>query len=60
MSETPGGQGRSTDTTDAHSGNDLVDGTTGDDARDAGDEDTTLTTDDAAQRDNDVAQPGND
>jgi hypothetical protein len=60
MSESPGDQGRSTDTTAANSGNDLADGTTDDDALDAGDEDTTLTTDDAAQRDNDVAQPGND
>jgi hypothetical protein len=59
MSETPS-QGRSTDTTDANSPNFLVDGRPGNDAADAGEEDTVLTTDDTAQRDNDVAQPGND
>jgi hypothetical protein len=47
------------DTTDADSGENLVDGTPGNDASDRGEQDTTLTTDDEAQEDDAVARPGN-
>ena len=47
------------ETTDANSRSNLVDGTPGNEATDGGELDTTLTTDDDAQRDDGVARPGN-
>jgi hypothetical protein len=58
MSESDTGYGDSPDTTDGPSG-DMVDGMPGDDAADRGEQDTTLTTDDDAQRDDSIARPGN-
>ena len=59
MSEpTPTGYGDSPDTTDG-GGDGLVDGTPGSDVADAGAKDTQLTTDDAAQREESEARPGN-
>jgi hypothetical protein len=55
----PTGYRESPDTTDADSGSNLVDGTPGNDAADRGEQDTTLTTDDDAQRDDAVSRPGN-
>ncbi|MGY1745776.1 hypothetical protein [Blastococcus sp. SYSU D00695] len=52
------GYGESPDTAD--SGGDLVDGTTGHTPGDGGERDTTLTTDDEAQRDDSVVRGGND
>jgi hypothetical protein len=58
MSENdPSGYGESPDTADAD--DNLIDGQTGDNASDGGETDTVLVTDDAAQRDDDVARPGN-
>ena len=51
------GYGESPDTADADEN--LIDGRTGDNASDGGESDTVLVTDDAAQRDDDVARPGN-
>ncbi len=51
------GYGESPDTADAKG--DLVDGRTGDNASDRGERDTTLTTDDDAQRDDETSRPGN-
>ncbi|SDF93179.1 hypothetical protein [Klenkia brasiliensis] len=48
-----------TDPADSPSDDNLVDGRPGDDRPDAGAEDTTLTTDDDAQREGDVADPEN-
>lgn len=45
--------------TDADSTDNLVDGTPGDDASDRGEQDATLTTDNAAQDIDDVVKPGN-
>jgi hypothetical protein len=53
------GYGESPDTADADSTENLVDGTPGNDRTDGGEQDTVLVTDDAAQRDDDVARPGN-
>jgi hypothetical protein len=53
------GYGESPDTADAGSTENLVDGTPGNDRTDGGEQDTVLVTDDAAQRDDDVARPGN-
>jgi hypothetical protein len=53
------GYGESPDTADADSTENLVDGTSGNDRTDGGEQDTVLVTDDAAQRDDDVARPGN-
>lgn len=51
---------RENETTDANSPGNLVDGTPGNEASDRGELDTTtLTTDDAALRDDAVARPGN-
>ena len=58
MSE-PTGYGDSPDTTDGGGGGGLVDGTPGNDKSDAGAKDTELTTDDAAQREDSEARPGN-
>ena len=44
---------------DADSTDNLVDGTPGDDASDRGEQDATLTTDNAAQDNDDVVKPGN-
>jgi hypothetical protein len=43
----------------ADSDENLIDGRTGDDVSDKGAADTVLVTDDEAQRDDDVARPGN-
>ena len=51
------GYGESPDTADADEN--LVDGRTGDNASDGGESDTVLLTDDAAQREDSVARPGN-
>ena len=48
-----------TDPADSPSDENLVDGRPGDTASDHGERDTTLTTDDDAQRDTDVVQPDN-
>ena len=59
MSETDhSGYRESPDTTDGPSG-DMVDGTPGNDPADRGEQDTTLTTDDDAQRDDSVVRGGN-
>jgi hypothetical protein len=55
----PTGYRESPDTTDADAGSNMVDGTPGNEASDRGELDTTLTTDDDAQRDDGVARPGN-
>ena len=58
MSESqPTGYHESPDTADTDEN--LIDGKTGDDVSDKGAADTVLTTDDAAQRDESVARPGN-
>ena len=59
MSETPTGYRESPDTTDGGVGESMVDGTPGTDVADAGEKDTTLTTDDDAQREDSQARPGN-
>jgi hypothetical protein len=51
------GYHESPDTADADEN--LVDGRTGDNPSDGGEQDTVLVTDEAAQRDDDVARPGN-
>ena len=53
------GYGESPDTADAPSGENLIDGTPGEDRSDGGEQDTVLVTDDEAQRDDDVTRPGN-
>ncbi len=59
MSETQStGYGESPDTAD--SSENLIDGQTGDNASDRGELDTTLTTDDEAQRDESIVRGGND
>ena len=55
----PTGYRESPDTTDADASTNMVDGTPGNDASDRGEQDTTLTTDDDAQRDDGIARPGN-
>jgi hypothetical protein len=61
MSESdPTGYHESPNTTDPADGANLVDGVTGRNPGDGGDRDTTLTTDDAAQREDSVSRPGND
>jgi hypothetical protein len=61
MSEAePSGYGDSPDTTDGGVGQNMVDGTPGNDPADGGERDTTLTTDDAAQRADSPERPGND
>jgi hypothetical protein len=60
MSESdPTGYRESPNTTDPAGGADLVDGTPGEDPGDRGERDTTLTTDDDAQREDSVSRPGN-
>jgi hypothetical protein len=51
------GYHESPDTADADEN--LIDGQTGDNASDGGEQDTVLLTDDEAQRDESVARPGN-
>ena len=58
MSESDTGYRESPNTTDGPSG-DMVDGTPGNDPADRGERDTTLTTDDEAQRDDGTERPGN-
>ena len=56
----PTGYRESPDTTDGPSADNLVDGTPGHDRSDGGERDgVTLTTDDDAQRDDQVERPGN-
>jgi hypothetical protein len=55
----PTGYRESPDTTDGPAADNMIDGTPGNDVADAGEKDTTLTTDDDAQRDESVARPGN-
>lgn len=56
----PTGYRDSPDTTDGPSEDNLVDGTPGNDRADAGERDTTtLTTDDDAQREDQIERPGN-
>jgi len=60
MSESdPTGYRESPDTTDGPVGEDQIDDTRGNDRADAREQDTTLTTDDDAQRDDSEARPGN-
>jgi hypothetical protein len=60
MSESnPTGYRESPDTTDGPAPDNLIDGTPGNDVADAGEKDTTLTTDDQAQREDSEARPGN-
>jgi hypothetical protein len=51
------GYSESPDTADTDEN--LIDGKTGDNPSDGGEQDTVLVTDDEAQRDDDVARPGN-
>jgi hypothetical protein len=53
------GYGESLDDANAPSEGNLVDGTTGHDRSDGGEQDTVLLTDDEAQRDDEVTRPGN-
>jgi hypothetical protein len=55
----PTGYRESPDTSDGPSPDNMIDGTPGQDVADAGEQDTTLTTDDDAQRDNSETRPGN-
>jgi hypothetical protein len=55
----PTGYRESPDTTDGPVGEDMIDGTPGNDPADGGERDTTLTTDDDAQRGDSLARPGN-
>ena len=55
----PTGYRESPDTTDGPVGEDMVDGTPGNDPSDGGERDVPLTTDDDAQRDDSLARPGN-
>jgi hypothetical protein len=58
MSESdPSGYQESPDTADADEN--LIDGRTGDNPSDGGEQDAVLVTDDEAQRDDDVSRPGN-
>ncbi|MGY1739093.1 MULTISPECIES: hypothetical protein [unclassified Geodermatophilus] len=60
MSETDHtGYRESPDTTDGPTASNMVDGVTGEDRPDGGEQDTTLTTDDDAQRDDSVVRGGN-
>ncbi|MGY1830589.1 hypothetical protein ACI8AA_09200 [Geodermatophilus sp. SYSU D01180] len=60
MSETDHtGYRESPDTTDGPTASNMVDGVTGEDRSDGGEQDTTLTTDDDAQRDDSVVRGGN-
>ncbi len=60
MSESdPTGYGESPDTTDVRSQDNMIDGAPGQDQSDGGERDTTLTTDDDAQRDDETSRPGN-
>ncbi|MFC4695311.1 MULTISPECIES: hypothetical protein [Geodermatophilus] len=60
MSETEHtGYRESPDTTDGPTASNMVDGVPGEDRSDGGEQDTTLTTDDDAQRDDSVVRGGN-
>ena len=53
------GYRESPDTTDGPTNTNMVDGVPGEDRLDGGEQDTTLTTDDEAQRDDGTVRPGN-
>ena len=53
------GYRESPDTTDGPTNTNMVDGLPGEDRLDGGEQDTTLTTDDEAQRDDGTVRPGN-
>jgi hypothetical protein len=55
----PTGYRESPDTADGPTADDMIDGTPGQDRPDRGESDTTLTTDDDAQRADQVERPGN-
>jgi hypothetical protein len=55
----PTGYRESPDTADGPTGDDMIDGTPGEDRADGGESDTTLTTDDDAQRGDSTTRPGN-
>jgi hypothetical protein len=60
MSESdPTGYRESPDTTNGPTNTNMVDGVPGEDRSDGGEQDTTLTTDDDAQRDDGIVRPGN-
>ncbi|MGY1693241.1 hypothetical protein [Geodermatophilus sp. SYSU D01105] len=60
MSETEHtGYRESPDTTNGPTNSNMVDGVPGEDRADGGEQDTTLTTDDDAQRDDGIVRPGN-
>jgi hypothetical protein len=60
MSESdPTGYRESPDTTNGPTNTNMVDGVPGEDRSDGGEQDTTLTTDDDAQRDDGLIRPGN-
>jgi hypothetical protein len=60
MSESePTGYRESPDTTNGPSSTNMVDGVPGEDRSDGAERDTTLTTDDDAQRDDGIVRPGN-
>ena len=53
------GYGESPDTTNGPTNTNMVDGVPGEDRLDSGEQNTTLTTDDEAQRDDGTVRPGN-
>jgi hypothetical protein len=53
------GYRESPDTTNGPTNTNMVDGVPGEDRSDGGEQDTTLTTDDEAQRDDSAIRPGN-
>ncbi|MGY1706766.1 hypothetical protein ACI79C_19535 [Geodermatophilus sp. SYSU D00697] len=53
------GYRESPDTTNGPTNSNMVDGVPGEDRADGGEQDTTLTTDDDAQRDDGIVRPGN-
>jgi hypothetical protein len=53
------GYGEDVDDGNAPSGENMIDGTPGNDRPDGGEQDTVLLTDDEAQRDDEVTRPGN-
>jgi hypothetical protein len=53
------GYRESPDTTDGPTNTNMVDGVPGEDRLDGGEQNTTLTTDDEAQRDDGTVRPGN-
>jgi hypothetical protein len=60
MSESdPTGYRESPDTANGPTNTNMVDGVPGEDRSDGGEQDTTLTTDDDAQREDGIVRPGN-